>query len=86
MVGSGLTAVYFLLLVNRHSLPSRSPQVRINPRVLSPVPLAQQMPAIILSLGILVLGLVPHLLVGLSEATTTGLSQFAVTTISGGLS
>ena len=44
------------------------------------------MPAILLSLGILVLGLVPHLLVGLSEATTTGLSQFAVTTISGGLS
>ena len=88
MVGSGLTAVYFLLLVNRAffgRLAVASGQDP-NPRVLSPVPLVQQMPAILLSLGILVLGLVPHLLVGLSEATTTGLSQFAVTTISGGLS
>ena len=88
MVGSGLTAVYFLLLVNRAFFgrlaiaPGQDP----NPRVLSPVPLAQQMPAILLSLGVLVLGLVPHLLVGLSEAATTGLSQLAVTSIAGALS
>ena len=88
MVGSGLTAVYFLLLVNRAFFgrlavaPGEDP----NPRVLSPVPLAQQMPAILLSLGIIFIVIVPHMLVGLSEATTTGLSQFAVTTISGGLS
>ncbi len=88
MVGSGLTAVYFLLLVNRAffgRLAIAAGQYP-NPRVLSPVPLAQQLPAILLSLGVLVLGLVPHLLVGLSEAATTGLSQLAVTSISGGLS
>ena len=88
MVGSGLTAVYFLLLVNRAFFgrlaiaAGQDP----NPRVLSPVPLVQQMPAILLSLGVLVLGLVPHLLVGLSEAATTGLSQLAVTSIAGALS
>jgi len=54
-----------------------------NPRILLPVPLAHQMPAIALSLAVLVLGLAPHLLVGLSEAATTGLSQLATTSITG---
>jgi NAD(P)H-quinone oxidoreductase subunit 4 len=88
MVGSGLTAVYFLLLVNRAffgrlAIASGGDP---NPKVLLPVPLGQQMPAILLSLSVLVLGLAPHLLVGLSEAATTGLSQIAVTQFSGGLS
>ena len=86
MVGSGLTAVYFLLLVNRAffgrmAIASGDDP---NPRVLLPVPLDQQMPAILLSLGILVLGLVPHLLVGLSESSTAGLSDFALAVIRGG--
>ena len=88
MVGSGLTAVYFLLLVNRAFFGRLAIAAGQDPtpRVLLPVPLAQQMPAILLSLGVLVLGLVPHLLVGLSEAATTGLSQLAVRSIAGGLS
>ena len=88
MVGSGLTAVYFLLLVNRAFFGRLAIAAGQDPtpRVLLPVPLAQQMPAILLSLGVLVLGLVPHLLVGLSEAATTGLSQLAVTSIAGALS
>ena len=86
MVGSGLTAVYFLLLVNRAffgrmAIASGDDP---NPRVLLPVPLDQQMPAILLSFGILVLGLVPHLLVGLSESSTAGLSDFALAVIRGG--
>ena len=36
--------------------------------------LREQAPAIALSLGVLVLGLVPELLSNLSEAATTGLS------------
>jgi len=88
MVGSGLTAVYFLLLVNRAFFGRLAIAVgdQPNPRILSPVPLPEQMPAILLSLGVLVLGLAPDLLVGLSEAATTGLSQLALTAVNGGLS
>ena len=53
----------------------------VNPRILDRVALREQVPAIALSLGVLVLGLAPELLSNLSEAATTGLSQ-----ISGGLS
>jgi NAD(P)H-quinone oxidoreductase subunit 4 len=52
-----------------------------NPRILDPVALREQVPAIALSFGVLVLGLAPELLANLSEAATTGLSQ-----LSGGLS
>ena len=51
------------------------------PRSLAPVALREQVPAIALSFGVLVLGLAPELLANLSEAATTGLSQ-----LSGGLS
>jgi len=86
MVGSGLTAVYFLLLVNRAFFGRLAIAVgdQPNPRILLPVPLAEQMPAILLSLGVLVLGLAPDLLVGISEAATTGLSQLALTALPGG--
>merc|ERR1711939_511952 len=83
MVGSGLTAVYFLLLVNRAffgRLAIAAGSV-VNPRILQSVPLQEQVPAIALTLCVLVLGLAPELLSNLSEAATTGLSQ-----ISGGLS
>ena len=85
MVGSGLTAVYFLLLVNRAFFGRLAVAAGSdpNPRILLPVPLAHQMPAIVLSFAVLVLGLAPHLLVGLSEAATTGLSQLATTSITG---
>ena len=83
MVGSGLTAVYFLLLVNRAFFGrlAIAPGEVVNPRILDRVALREQVPAIALSLGVLALGLVPELLSNLSEAATTGLSQ-----ISGGLS
>jgi NAD(P)H-quinone oxidoreductase subunit 4 len=86
MVGSGLTAVYFLLLVNRAFFGRLAIAVgdQPNPRILLPVPLVEQMPAILLSLGVLVLGLAPDLLVGISEAATTGLSQLALTALPGG--
>jgi len=86
MVGSGLTAVYFLLLVNRAFFGRLAIAVgdQPNPSILLPVPLAEQMPAILLSLGVLVLGLAPDLLVGISEAATTGLSQLALTALPGG--
>ena len=76
MVGSGLTAVYFLLLVNRAffgRLAIAAGEV-LNPRILDRVALREQMPAIALSLGVLLLGLAPELLSNLSEAATTGLS------------
>lgn len=86
MVGSGLTAVYFLLLVNRAFFGRLAIAVgeTPNPRILSAVPLADQMPALLLSVGVLVLGLAPDLLVGLSEAATTGLSQLALLSVPGG--
>ena len=87
MVGSGLTAVYFLLLVNRAFFGRLAIAAGgdPNPRILLPVPLVHQMPAIVLSFAVLVLGLAPHLLVGLSEAATTGLSQLATSSITGAL-
>ena len=83
MVGSGLTAVYFLLLVNRAFFGrlAIAPGEVVNPRILDRVALREQVPAIALSLGVLALGLAPELLSNLSEAATTGLSQ-----LSGGLS
>ncbi len=80
MVGSGLTAVYFLLLVNRAffgRLAIAAGEV-VNPRILQSVPLRQQLPAIALTLCVLVLGLAPQLLSGVSEAATTNLSQFSL--------
>ena len=76
MVGSGLTAVYFLLLVNRAFFGrlAIAPGEVVNPRILNRVALREQAPAIALSLGVLVLGLAPELLSNLSEAATTGLS------------
>jgi len=86
MVGSGLTAVYFLLLVNRAffgrlaTIPGAAP----NQTILTRVPLVQQLPALSMSVLILILGLAPHLLVGLSEAATTQLSDLAILIPSGG--
>ncbi len=88
MVGSGLTAVYFLLLVNRAffgRLAIAAGQVS-NPIILSVVPLHEQLPAIALSFIVLLLGLAPDLLVGMSQAATTGLSELALLPITGGLS
>ena len=82
MVGSGLTAVYFLLLVNRaffgrlaitpaSSDPAQDARLDVR---LAPVPPRETLPAMALAFGVIVLGLFPSLLGHLSEATTTAMA------------
>lgn len=80
MVGSGLTAVYFLLLVNRAFFgrlavtpqdPARGPlEIR-----LPAVPLLDQIPSLALALAVVVIGLWPAGLGSISEATSTGMAR-----------
>jgi NAD(P)H-quinone oxidoreductase subunit 4 len=69
MVGTGLTAVYFLLLVNR-TFFGRLPEQFAN---LPKVYWSERLPALALGVLIVVLGLQPNWLVHWSEATTTAL-------------
>tara|TARA_Y100001968_G_scaffold195059_1_gene178945 strand:+ start:91 stop:1581 length:1491 start_codon:yes stop_codon:yes gene_type:complete len=79
MIGSGLTAVYFLLLINRAFFGrlAIAQGDELNPRIVTTVALSEQLPAITLSLAVLVLGLYPNLLSNLSEAATINLSLFS---------
>jgi NAD(P)H-quinone oxidoreductase subunit 4 len=82
MVGSGLTAVYFLLLVNRVFFgrlaitpvvdPLRHSRLDIR---LAPVAPRETIPATALALTVVVLGIVPSLLGHLSESTTTAMAR-----------
>jgi NAD(P)H-quinone oxidoreductase subunit 4 len=79
MVGSGLTAVYFLLLVNRAFFgrlaiapPSPTPQLDI---VLPSVTWRDRTPALVLAALIVAFGLQPSWLARWSEHTTLGLYQ-----------
>ncbi len=63
LVGSGLTAVYFLLMVNRVFFGRLTPELAQLPRVLW----SERIPAFILSMGIVVLGLQPHWMVRWNE-------------------
>jgi NAD(P)H-quinone oxidoreductase subunit 4 len=83
MVGSGLTAVYFLLLVNRAYFgrmaitpPSKDPSAdaRLDIR-LSGVALRETLPALGISLAVVGLGLVPAGLGWLSETTATAMAE-----------
>ncbi|NDC34395.1 MAG: NADH-quinone oxidoreductase subunit M [Synechococcaceae bacterium WB9_2_112] len=87
MVGSGLTAVYFLLLVNRAFFgrlavtpPTGDPQVdgRLDVR-LAPVAPRETLPAIALAAAVVLLGLVPASLGHLSEVATTAMATVAST-------
>lgn len=69
IVGTGLTAVYFLLLVNRAFFGRLSPQVVDLPRVYW----SNRIPAIVLAVLIVILGLQPSWLVRWSEVTTTAM-------------
>lgn len=69
MVGTGLTAVYFLLLVNR-TFFGRLPEQFSN---LPPVNWTERLPAFSLAVLIVFLGLQPNWLVRWSETTTTAL-------------
>ncbi|MFP4132838.1 MAG: NADH-quinone oxidoreductase subunit M [Halothece sp.] len=72
MVGTGLTAVYFLLMINRVFF-GRLPQAFSN---LPIVPWSDRIPAIILAALIVILGLQPNWLVRWSETETAALSEF----------
>jgi NAD(P)H-quinone oxidoreductase subunit 4 len=65
MVGTGLTAVYFLLLVNRVFFG----RLAANLTQLPPVPWGDRLPGCLLAVLILVLGLWPNWLIGWSETT-----------------
>jgi NAD(P)H-quinone oxidoreductase subunit 4 len=83
MVGSGLTAVYFLLLVNRAFFGRLAAPVGSGPDGtivlatdgLPPLPLVRQIPALVLTALILVIGLAPQGLTTLSQSATAGLSR-----------
>ena len=85
MVGSGLTAVYFLMLVNRAFFgrlaitPVADPlrHKRLDVQLLGVAP-RETIPAVGLALGVVALGLVPSSLGRLSEATTTLMAQVPV--------
>ena len=83
MVGSGLTAVYFLLLVNRAYFgrmaitpPSEDPSAdaRLDIR-LSGVALRETLPALGISLAVVGLGVIPAGLGWLSETTATAMAE-----------
>ncbi len=69
MVGTGLTAVYFLLLVNRVFFGRLSEQVMNLP----PIQWFDRMPSIILAVVVVILGLQPGWVVRWSETTTAAL-------------
>ena len=82
MVGSGLTAVYFLLLVNRAFFgrlavtPATEPIADARLDIQLPaVNLRDQVPAMVLTSLVVALGLVPAGLGRLSESATTAMSQ-----------
>ena len=88
MVGSGLTAVYFLLLVNRAffgrlAITPPSGDAVVDARLdvqLAPVAPRETIPAIALAAGVVVIGVVPSSLGRISEVATTALA-----TITGGV-
>jgi len=69
MIGTGLTAVYFLLLVNRAFFGRLSKQVENLP----PVEWSDRIPAIILAALIVIFGLQPNWLLRWSEPTMTAM-------------
>jgi NAD(P)H-quinone oxidoreductase subunit 4 len=72
MIGTGLTAVYFLLLVNR-TFFGRLPEQFAN---LPPVLWSERIPSAVLAMLIIVLGLQPSWLARWSETTTTAMLSY----------
>jgi NAD(P)H-quinone oxidoreductase subunit 4 len=82
MVGSGLTAVYFLLLVNRAFFGRLAITPIDNPDVhklldvqLAPVAPRETIPALALAIAVISLGLLPASLAGVSDAATGSMAQ-----------
>lgn len=71
MIGTGLTAVYFLLLVNR-TFFGRLPDQFSN---LPPVSWAERAPGVVLAALIVLLGLQPSWMIRWTETTTTALQE-----------
>jgi NAD(P)H-quinone oxidoreductase subunit 4 len=69
MVGTGLTAVYFLLLTNNAFFGRLSPQVTNLPRV----SWSERFPAIVLAIFIVIFGIQPNWLAQWTEPTTTAM-------------
>jgi NAD(P)H-quinone oxidoreductase subunit 4 len=92
MVGSGLTAVYFLLLVNRAFFgrlaitPATDPVAhgRLDVR-LAPVAWRETIPAMALAIGVVAIGLLPAGLGQLSETATTAMARLPAVLSPGGL-
>ncbi len=75
MIGTGLTSVYFLIMINRVFFGRLSDSV-VN---LPPVQWRDRIPAIVLAIIIAILGIQPSLLVDLSKTTTTALVNLSAT-------
>lgn len=75
MIGTGLTSVYFLILINRVFFGRLSDWV-VN---LPPVQWRDRIPAIALAIIITILGIQPSLMINLSESTTTALVSLSAT-------
>ncbi len=71
MIGTGLTSVYFLIMINKAFFGRLSEYV-VN---LPPVQWRDRIPAMILALIIVILGIQPNLLVRLTDASTTALAH-----------
>ncbi|HEY9824790.1 MAG TPA: NADH-quinone oxidoreductase subunit M [Stenomitos sp.] len=74
MVGTGLTAVYFLLLVNRAFFGRLATRADGKVVTLPPVAWRDRAPGIILAAFIVIFGLQPNWIVGWTEATLTSLA------------
>jgi NAD(P)H-quinone oxidoreductase subunit 4 len=75
MVGTGLTAVYFLLLVNKTFFGRLTEQLSELPQVMW----SERIPGVILAVLIVILGLQPSLMVRWSEITTTAMMEGGAT-------
>jgi NAD(P)H-quinone oxidoreductase subunit 4 len=75
MVGTGLTAVYLLILLDRAFFGRLSAQVIDLPQVLW----KERLPGMVLAILIVILGIQPGWLVGLSETTTAAMVTTAPT-------
>jgi NAD(P)H-quinone oxidoreductase subunit 4 len=75
MVGTGLTAVYFLLLVNRSFFGRLTTRLEGKEEVLPRVFWRDRLPAVLLAVLIILFGLQPNWLVSWAEPTITALSN-----------
>jgi NAD(P)H-quinone oxidoreductase subunit 4 len=75
MLGTVLTAVYLLILLDRAFFGRLSPQAIDLPKVLW----QERMPAMVLAILIVILGIQPGWLIGLSETTTAAMVTAAPT-------